>query len=121
MHSAVAICEHWEKAIKILTTQFWPSFTSHPWVPTKVECWQPIRQLRTRIEEVLKHSSLSVLIRKIHSVRSVHHQLARLLSGEDLLDVDGSSMDRSFEVFQGVVLLECNIYTEKQWKVGRHV
>jgi hypothetical protein len=60
--------------------------------------------------------SIVVLNFQILAIRSVHHQLIRLLWHEDIAEAE-TTLQQCFQVFHGISLLDNNVYTEKQWTV----
>ncbi|KAK7489861.1 hypothetical protein BaRGS_00018883, partial [Batillaria attramentaria] len=98
LRMGVAICERWTTVCETLTTQFWKRFAPHPW---KGEKFTPetMKNLKQRLEEIL-------------SLRTVHEQLLRLLTGPEQKEL---GVGDAFTPFLGLNPLQYNPYTQPLW------
>ncbi|XP_022103094.1 cytoplasmic dynein 2 heavy chain 1-like isoform X1 [Acanthaster planci] len=98
---AIAICDKWVASCERLTEQFWKRDPIHPWKSSKFAP-EGLVQLSARLQEIA-------------TLRTVHEQLARLLSTGEQHELRTAD---AFTHFRGLNALQYNPYTEPMWRAA---
>jgi dynein heavy chain 2 len=102
LKSSIIVCERWSDCCKILTKNFWKTFTPHKWSGDE---FVPVTIVK-----------FCQRLKEVYEIRSANEQYNNLVSGADKGEkVDQKSM---FSAFVGIEVLQYNPFTDSVWQTA---